>query len=200
MNEKKMMESAKNLDLLTNVFGKLSLVAGCICIVVAIFTYICGTEMFTNGGITFDLDFIKLYLKDTSYVNVSKIKMYVCIMSLFAGIVCFMGFYISKNLRKIFSTMKNGRPFEQGVSKHLKTCGWVIFVGGFICELLGVLARILMMNAYTLDQLFNSEVISHMEYVFTIDFNFVLIACALFLLSYIFEYGQMLQIDVDETL
>lgn len=67
-------------------------------------------------------------------------------------------------------------------------------------ELVGVAARILLINAYSLDELFTSEAIEKTEFVLTINFEFVLIACVVFFLSYIFNYGQTLQQESDETL
>ena len=67
-------------------------------------------------------------------------------------------------------------------------------------EAVGILARSLLIKAYSLADLFASAAITKTEFVFTMDLNFVLIACVVFLLSYIFKYGQVLQKDADETL
>ena len=49
-------------------------------------------------------------------------------------------------------------------------------------------------------ELFASAAVSKTEFVFTMNFGFVLIACIIFFLSYIFSYGQALQQESDETL
>ena len=48
--------------------------------------------------------------------------------------------------------------------------------------------------------IFASAVIAKTEFVLTMNFDFVLLACVIFLLSYVFTYGQALQQDSDETL
>ena len=107
---------------------------------------------------------------------------------------------VSKLIREILAPMKMGRPFEHGISENLKKVGWVVLIGGFFSELVAVMARILLMNAYSIKEIFSSEAIAKTEFVFRIDLNFVLVACVIFFLSYIFAYGQMLQQESDETL
>ena len=96
--------------------------------------------------------------------------------------------------------MKNGRPFEEGISANLKKVGIWVLVGGFLSELVGIVARILLINAYSVDELFASAAISKTEFVLTMNLGFVLIACVIFFLSYIFAYGHVLQQESDETL
>lgn len=56
------------------------------------------------------------------------------------------------------------------------------------------------MKACPAEQIVNMDVISKLEYTFTIDFTFVLAFCIVMFLSYIFSYGQILQKESDETL
>lgn len=200
MNNSKMVRVAKNLDIFANVGGKITFAAGIVCIVVAFLTLIFGGKMFADGAITLDLDFIKFHLNESTHVNEKFVKLYVIAATLGSGILCFLGYYVSKAFRKILAPMKSGRPFESGVSKNLKKVGWGILIGGFLGELVGVVARVLLIKAYSIDTLFASEVVAKTEFVFTMDLTFVLIACVIFFLSYIFTYGQALQQESDETL
>ena len=200
MDNNKMTRVAKNLDVLTNVGGKIIAGVGVVCIVVAFLALIFGTKIFGAGDTTLNLDFIKFHLNNNAYVNVEFMKFYVFAAALGGGIICFIVFYVSKLFREILAPMKIGRPFENGIPKNLKKTGWVILIGGFFSELAGVIARILLINAYSIDELFLSETITKTEFVFTIDLNFALVACVIFFLSYIFTYGQVLQQESDETL
>ena len=200
MNNSKMTRVAKNLDIFANVGGKITFCAGIVCILVAFLTLIFGGRMFADGAITLDLDFIKFHLSDNAYVNAQFVKLYVIAATLGGGIICFLVYYVSKVLRKILAPMKNGRPFESGISENLKKVGWGVLIGGFLSELIGIAARILLLKTYSIDELFSSPSITKMEFVFTMNLNFVLIACAIFFLSYIFAYGQLLQQESDETL
>lgn len=200
MNNTKITRVAKNLDIFANVGGKITFAAGIICIVVAFMTLIFGGKMFAGGAITLDLDFIKFHLKENTYVDEQFVKLYVMAATLGGGILCFLVYYVSKVFRKILAPMKNGRPFESGISENLKKVGWGILIGGFLSELVGVVARMLLIKAYSIDTLFASAAIAKTEFVFTMNLDFVLIACVVFFLSYIFTYGQVLQQESDETL
>ena len=200
MNNSKMVRVAKNLDIFANVGGKITFAAGIACIVVAFLSLILGDRMFAGGALTLDLDFIKFYLNENICVNEQFIKLYVVAATLGGGIICFLVYYVSKVLRKILAPMKNGRPFETGISENLKRVGWFILIGGLLSELVGIVARILLVKAYSIDLLFTSASIAKTEFVFTMNFDYVLITCVVFFLSYIFTYGQVLQQESDETL
>ena len=126
--------------------------------------------------------------------------MYAVIGTLGVSVICFIMYYIMNVLHKILTPMKNGRPFEEGISTYLKNIGWAILVGGSITEILGVVSRVLLVNSYPMNAIFTSEAITKMEFMFTINLNFVLLAIVMYLLSYIFQYGQQLQQESDETL
>ena len=200
MNNNKMTRVAKNLDFVANVGGKITAGMGIVCLLIAALSLAFGGRMFMEGTITLNLDFIKFHLADHSYVNERFIKLYVCFATLGGGIYCFLLYYISGLLRRILAPMKNGRPFETGISENLKKVGWLVLIGGFLGELIGIAARLLLIKAYTIEELFVSGVITRIEFVFTMNFSFVLITCVIFFLSYIFTYGQVLQQDSDETL
>ena len=200
MDNKKIINTAKILDLLANVGGKIAGIIGIVCVLLAFFTLILGDKMFSQGAFALDLDFIKFHFDDSFSVNEKFIKLYSFIGTLGGGLICFFIYYISTVLHKILSPMSNGRPFEIGISENLRKIGWAILICGCISELLGVIARVLLVNAYPMTELFTSAAITKIEYLFTIDLNFAFITIVIFLLSYIFTYGQKLQQDSDETL
>lgn len=200
MNNSKMMQTAKNLDIFANVLCKIAAGAGIACVVLAFCVLLFGGQVFATGIITLDLDFLKLHLADTAPVNETFLKLYAFTATLGGGILCFLLSYISGLFRKILSPMKAGRPFEPEIAVNLRKIGVGILIGGFLSELVKVGSRILFVHAYSIRELFNSSTVSKTEYIFTIDLNFVILTCMMFLLSYIFAYGQALQQDSDETL
>ena len=200
MDNNKMARVAKNFDTFAKVGGKITIAAGIVCAVTAILTLIFGNKMFEAGSVTLDLDFIKFHLTNNVYVNEHFLKLYVSVATLGGSIICFLAAYICKLLRKVLTPMKMGRPFESGISHYLKKVGWAVLGGGFLSELVGIAARVLLTRAYSIGELFTSAAISKTEFVFTMSFDFVLIACVIFFLSYIFAYGQALQQESDETL
>lgn len=200
MNNNKMIRIAKNLDIFANVGGKITAGMGIACVLIAFLTLIFGGQMFMDGAITLDIDFVKFHLADNYYVDEKFIKLYVFTGCLGGGVVCFLVYYISTLFRKLLAPMKLGRPFEMGISENLRKIGWAVLIGGLFSESLGVIGRMLLTRAYSMDELFTSSAITGTEYALTMNLNFVLITCVLFFLSYIFTYGQALQQDSDETL
>ena len=92
--------------------------------------------------------------------------------------------------------MREGRPFDAGVSGRLRLLGWVSIAWGVVinlynlllCGWIGRVLQSLDVGAGTLE----------MEHV--LDGSFLVIALLLFLFSYIFRYGEELQKLSDETL
>ena len=200
MDSSKMTRVAKNLDTLANVGGKIAAACAVVCVLVAAMTLVFGGKMFAADIVTLDLDFIKFHLTDAATVNETCLKLYAVAVTLGGGIICALIWYVAKLLRDILSPMKLGRPFEAGVSEGLRKIGWAILAGGLFSEVMGVVSRVLLAKAYSFHELFATAAIAETEFVFTMDMNFVLTACVIFLLSYIFKYGQALQQDSDETL
>ena len=200
MNHNKMTRVATNFDILANIGGKIAAGAGIVCVAVALLAFVFGDKMFSAGAITLDLDFVKLHLKNDEFINVQFLKLYVVAATIGGSILCFLVSYICKLIRQILAPVMLGRPFEAGISQILKKVGLAVLAGGFLTEVVGVGARLLLTKAYTIGALFSNVAVKKVEFVYMMDFDFVLIACVIFFLSYIFTYGQALQQESDETL
>ena len=108
--------------------------------------------------------------------------------------------YALKVLRSILAPMKEGRPFDTEVSAGLRKLAWIILIGGGVIEVLGIVARVLQTKALPMDAIFASPAIESVEYVYTMDLGFAWMFIVVMLLARIFEYGQQLQQESDETL
>jgi len=200
MKNQKMINSAKNMDTFVKVMGRIFEV---VCIVLAVFAVlvaIFGESMFEKGSLTLDLDFVVLRLSE-EYQQITKgMELYAIVSLLAAAGVCIAVSVICRLLRRILAPMKDGRPFETGIDRDLRKIGWVVLAAGAVWQLAGCVLKLLLIRSYPMDQIFSSSAITGIEYTFIFDLGFVLIACVLFLLSYIFAYGQKLQQESDETL
>jgi hypothetical protein len=96
--------------------------------------------------------------------------------------------------------MKEGRPFEAGISSQIQKLALVTLVGGALTETATVVASRTAMNAYDIAALLNPSVVSKYSYNGTFDPTFLAGAAVLLLLSYVFRYGEELQRESDETL
>ena len=84
MHNRKMINSAKNMDTFVKVMGRIFEV---VCIVLAIFAVlvlIFGESMFEKGSVTLDLDFVVLHLAE-KYQQITKGMEWYAIVSLLAA-------------------------------------------------------------------------------------------------------------------
>lgn len=200
MNTTKMMRAAKNLDTLVRIAGRICQVVAIITFIMAVLVLIFGSRMFETGSFSMDLDFIKLYLADEYQTATTPLIAYACIALVVVGGICLMAYYASGLLGKILAPMKEGRPFEADAPACLRKTAWLSLIGGALTQICGVVERMLMTKIYPFDAIFTSDAIARVEYSYSMDFGFVFIFCVLMFLSYIFAYGRRLQQESDETL
>lgn len=198
MDNKKMINSAKNLDTIAKVSGVCFRIVGIICIILTVVILAFGNKVNATNSIT--LGFIKMYLTDKVNINTGYMQLYLAVGLLVVSVLCFMIDFGVKLIRRVLSPMKDGRPFEADIPANLKKMAWVVLIGGAIVQIIGIVERIILINACPVEQIINMDAITKLEYTFTIDFNFVLGFCIIMFLSYIFSYGQILQKESDETL
>lgn len=198
MDNKKMVNSAKNLDTIAKVSGVCFRIVGIICIILTVVILAFGNKVNATNSIT--LGFIKMYLTDKVNINTGYMQLYLAVGLLVVSVLCFMIDFGVKLIRRVLSPMKDGRPFEADIPANLKKMAWVVLIGGAIVQIIGIVERIILINACPVEQIINMDAITKLEYTFTIDFNFVLGFCIIMFLSYIFSYGQILQKESDETL
>ena len=199
MKEERMVKSAGVFDTTAKVIGGITKAAAIVCAVFAILVLIFGNKMFTEGALTLDLDFVKLHLAEGFEVNSTMLKIYTCVSIAVGGAVCYAVSLGCGIVRRLLAPMKEGRPFAEDAPANIRKMAWLVFAGGAAMEVLGIVARVLIAAAYPIESVF-AESVEHIEYVFTMNFGFVIVFCALMLLSYIFAYGQALQKESDETL
>lgn len=200
MSDKKFMNAAKSWDTVAKVCRSLFHAAGIVCLIFALLVLILGEKMYVPGSFSLDLDFIKLYLTDECLTETGWIRLFVMTALVTVGAVCFITAYGIGQLRGILAPMKEGRPFEESAPRKLRRIAWTILTGGLVVQLSAPVERFILTKACPMEQIFASPVITKIEYSYTMDFGFVLVACIMFFLSYVFSYGQKLQQESDETL
>lgn len=107
-----------------------------------------------------------------------------------------------KYVRAILSPMKDGQPFHNTVSTNLKKLAWLQIIFGIVLNILTMAeaAVTAMFFDNNLSGLLAGGNVTNVHYEVEADMTFLLIAGVLFLLSYIFHYGEELQKLSDETL
>lgn len=100
----------------------------------------------------------------------------------------------------IIAPMKEGKPFEAGASKKIKNLGIMTLILGALSQLLECAITTVTFLAYEVETLVDGSAVMSVNYDYHFDIKFVLVALVIFLLSYVFKYGEELQREADETL
>lgn len=108
--------------------------------------------------------------------------------------------YMVFQVRKILYPMKQGRPFEKGISKVFFQTGWVILGSGVIINGICMANRYLIAKMVSVKDLFDMRNVLSVDWTYSFDFGFVCVAVVIFILAFIFRYGEELQQEADETL
>lgn len=200
MDNVRMKKSAGAFDTVAKIVGGIFGVFGVICVIFAILVVVFGNQMFAEGSLTLDLDFVKVHLSDEYQAVTGMVKLYALTGLAVGAVICLMVSYICRLIRRILAQMKAGRPFDSDVPAVIRKTAFAALICGGTAQALGMVERFIITKAYPMDAVFAADAVSKLEYAVTMDFGFVAVFCGLMLLSYIFAYGQALQRESDETL
>ena len=157
-------------------------------------------EKMVVGTFSLDLDFVKLNLAGEYGAVTGSVLNHIDLILITGCLGAIAIRYALGVLRSILAPVKAGRPFDSEVPIGFRKLAWIVLLGGGLIEVLGVAGRVLLARSLPMDVIFSSPAIESVEYVFTLDFGFVWIFFVMILLARIFEYGQQLQLESDETL
>ena len=200
MSEQKMITTAKTFDTIAKVCKSIFEAVAIICAIFAVLMVLFGEKMFDAGSFSLDLSYITLHLSSEFQPSMDLIETAIMILLAGLSVVFVMISYGIKQFRGILAPMKDGRPFEADAPRKLKNIAWTTLVAGCVFNAILFAESMILTSAFPMEQIFSSPAIEEVEFVYSMDFNFVLIFCAFMFLSYIFDYGQKLQQEADETL
>lgn len=199
MENKKMKNAANFFCNLTNFFKILFLVLSIVSVVLAILLVILGPKMIAN--ITIELGELTIYFKDDYIVNKKLIVAQGTVQLLIYSIIFLISSYASKILNNVIEPVKECRPFSEETSKSLKKLAWICLIIGGLGELARAIDYFFTNITFDMKTLFNElSFAESYEFTYEINFSFVAIFCVIMFLSFIFQYGQQLQKESDETL
>ena len=200
MSEKKMITTAKNFDTIAKICKSIFEAVAVVCAVFAILILIFGEKMFDGGNLTLNMGYVKIHLSDEIQPSTDPYRAFFTTLLAAGSVVFFMISYGIKQFREILAPMKEGHPFEVSVPRKLRNIAWITLACGCVFNIVSFVACIITTNIYPMEHIFSSPAIKNVEIAYTMDFNFVLVFCIVMFLSYIFDYGQKLQQESDETL
>ena len=200
MENTKMMKTAVVIDRILKILQGVAIVCGILYLIVMALALFFGEKMITDMNAV-SLGQLKLTLKDDSaLLNESALKIGLAISLVYGTISLAICVYAVGIIRKVLEPMKEGRPFDKGISQMIKKLAWVVLAGGAIVRGGGCITMIAEMKAYDLAAFFSESTVTGFNFNYVIDLNFIVTAGVFFLLSYVFRYGEELQRESDETL
>ncbi len=197
----KLSSIAKGLDVFLKVIYYFCIVAGGILLAGIIFFLVRGkADVIENMSTSLKLGPAQLELAQgvvvsENYMFASAIGTVVAALVIISYIILMIIIF-----RNILQPMKEAKPFNGVVSKQLRKLGWFILIGGAIAQVARVVAEMLFVMPFDLQQLFASDKVISCNMKFIMDADFILVAIVVFLLAFIFRYGEELQKQDDELL
>jgi len=198
--ETKKMKNAANFFSSLAKFGKtFALVMACVCGVFAILLLIFGKGMVSNFYL--ELGDLSIYFKDNHSFNENLMITQTAVELFISVLICLAVSYACKTLYEVIEPMKEGRPFEESTAKGLKKLAWTSLVIGGLGEIINLVGSIFTGVIFNFEELFGSlSWVDSVTYEYEMDLSFIFIFCIFMFLSHVFQYGQKLQQESDETL
>ena len=193
---KKLMGTAKALDIIANVIQVLCMVAGIMLAVAAALLLLFDIQAFEfTSSIELGSFSFELASADPSIFRV--LFLWTALPAIGSVAVMWLALRI---VRRLLAPMREGKPFDSAVSRNLRTLSWIALIGGAVCSIMKIIAEVAMFKLYDFPVLFQNEFITGCTLNAEPDTGFVLVFLTLFMLSCVFRYGEELQQQSDETL
>ena len=201
----KLNSTAKKIDTFFKVFrilldiAAITLLAG-LAVIGAAFLFDLDPAMVGSGYNTVTLGFLKLQIAEAYAPDAHHVLKVLAVQTALALVVCIVARLCVKCIRQILQPMLKNEPFDSTISINLKKLAKYSLILGITVNIIQSVVTGVLVLGYDLHLLLLSEKILHLEFVFSFDLTFLVVAAVFLLLSYVFRYGEELQKLSDETL
>ena len=199
MTNSKFAKTSKVIDRVLRILQGFMIAFAIVSAIFIVLSFAVG-ERIVQDASGINLGNLSLTISESAIPDFSVLRSGIIINLVTVIVIVSVGWYLLRVIRLILKPMKEGRPFENGVSSKVKKLAWTTLIGGLIIELCRTLGTIAEFNAYDLGLLLNPETVLKYSFNYSSDMSFVVIAGILFFLSLVFKYGESLQQEADETL
>lgn len=195
----------KSKDLLRKMCFILEIVRGACLISVALLIglslfYAFNKDVYNTLFGSIRIDYLQLTFNDDSALSKDKISIWLPLIFLITAIFVFIIYKAVQTIESICTITMNHTPFDVRVSNHMKNLAKYILVGGIVFNILEVCRIMQFKQTINFDLLFNTKYVTQINFDIRLHLSFLVFAALIYLLSYIFRYGQELQQLSDETL
>ena len=201
MNNERFKKSAVVIDRILKIVRGFVIAGIIVCAIFIPLTAILGEKIIADASSPkLGLITVKLIGDYHDYLDLAGVKGSIIVMLVTVIITLVVVWLCINKLREILVPMKDGRPFEAGVSGKIRQLSWIVLIGGTVAEICRTVGNIFEMKAIDLSLLFNPSAVSSFSFNYSISLWFLIGALILFVLSSVFRYGEELQRESDETL
>lgn len=195
----------KSKDLLRKMCFILEIVRGACLISVALLIglslfYAFNKDVYNMLFGSIRIDYLQLTFNDDSALSKDKMSIWLPLIFLITAIFVFIIYKAVQTIESICTITMNHTPFDVRVSNHMKNLAKYILVGGIVFNILEVCRIMQFKQTINFDLLFNTKYVTQINFDIRLHLSFLVFAALIYLLSYIFRYGQELQQLSDETL
>lgn len=146
------------------------------------------------------IDFLQLIFKDDTALHKDSMSMWLPLILLIIAILIFIIYKSIQTIESICTIAMDHTPFDVRVANHIKNHAKYILAGGIVFNILEVCRVMYFKQIINFDLLFNTKYVTQINFGIRLHLSFLVFAALIYLLSYIFRYGQELQQLSDETL
>ena len=195
----------KSKDLLRKMCFILEIVRGACLISVALLIglslfYAFNKDVYNMLFGSIRIDYLQLIFNDDLAFNKDKMSMWLPLIFLITAIFVFIIYKAVQTIESICTIAMDHTPFDVRVSNHIKKLAKYILAGGIVFNILEVCRVMYFKQIINFDLLFNTKYVTQINFGIRLHLSFLVFAALIYLLSYIFRYGQELQQLSDETL
>lgn len=204
MNTEKMVKTAKVLDKVFMVIQRIAVICSVVCVIVL------GTATVLNaanpdivigrGFNAVDIGRLTFELAEDAAPGNNGILIYAWVAAVAAIILVAVICYALGILRKILQPIMEERPFAPAVSTEIRKLAFSSLALGVAYNLMDFIESLVVVHIYDWDYLLQNSRIQSVTVTSQFDVTFILAFFVLLLISYVFQYGEGLQKQSDETL
>ena len=199
MKNEKMILMAERIDTAVRVVRGFCLAGAIISAIFIPLTLIFKEDIIADAA-ELKLDFLTLTVAEEAVPGFSSLMAAILLDLAVALIACLILWYGANVFHRILEPMKEGRPFGERTPEELRKLGWIVLIGGTVMQVGKVVVEYITTSAYDFNNIFNTDVVIDVAVNFDFNVVYIVFALVIFLLAYIFSYGQELQRESDETL
>lgn len=199
MNNSKIIKSTIIIDRFLRIFQVFMIALAAVSVIFIILSFAVGEKIVRDASFI-ELGNLSLYISESAIPDYPALRKAIVIDLTAAIVMVTAGWYLLHVIRQILKPMKDGSPFESGVSIKVRKLAWTTLIGGAVIEVCRVCGIIAELKAYDLTFLLNTETVQKFTYNYSFNMSFIVVAGILFFLSLVFRYGESLQQESDETL